>query len=110
MLNLSSITSLPNELDFRSNRSSRASSEFPKDQFADEDSFPLVCKKTQYIICIGDDRSTYKYRIRTYATLYKMMNYIDSYLKEVPIFQRISYTHPYFKNYMQTVYSISLRL
>jgi hypothetical protein len=106
-----------------SNRSSRASSESPKDQFLYEDPFPLVCKKTQCIICIGDDRSTYEYRTRTYATPHKMMNHVDSHLKEVPTSQRISCTHPvcqseglvlqhlqHFKNHVQIVHGISLRL
>jgi hypothetical protein len=106
-----------------SNHSSRASSESPKDQSLYEDHFPLVCKKTQCIICIGDDRSTYEYRTRTYTTPHKMMNHIDSHLKEVPKSQRISCTHPvcqseglvlqhlqHFKNHVQTVHGISLRL
>ncbi|PQE19655.1 hypothetical protein CJF31_00010054 [Rutstroemia sp. NJR-2017a BVV2] len=111
-----------------SNRSSRVSSESPKDeppkdQSSYEDPFPLVCKKTQCIICIGDDRSTYEYRTRTYATPHKMMNHVDSHLKEVPKSQRISCTHPvcqseglvlqhlqHFKNHVQTVHGISLRL
>ncbi|PQE34085.1 hypothetical protein CJF32_00010762 [Rutstroemia sp. NJR-2017a WRK4] len=88
-----------------SNYLSRRSSESPKDkppkdQSLYKDPFPL-----------------------TYTTLYKMMNYIDSYLKEVPKSQRIFYTHPvcqseelvlqylqYFKNHIQTIYNISLRL
>ncbi|APA11274.1 hypothetical protein sscle_07g060440 [Sclerotinia sclerotiorum 1980 UF-70] len=105
-----------------SNHSSRESSEFSEEQPLCKDPFPLLCKKTQCIICIGDNRSTYQYRTRTYATSHKMMNHVDSHLKEVPKFQRISCTHPvcqseglilkhlqHFKNHVQTVHGISLR-
>lgn len=105
-----------------SNHSSRESSEFSEEQPLCEDPFSLLCKKTQCIICIGDDRSICKYRTRTYATSHKMMNHVGSHLKEVPKFQRISCTHPvcqseglilkhlqHFKNHVQTVHDISLR-
>jgi Protein of unknown function (DUF3435) len=45
-----------------SNHSSKACSESLEEQPLHEVSLPLVCKKTQCIICIGDDRSTYEYR------------------------------------------------
>lgn len=105
-----------------SHHSRRASLASPKDQSSDEDLFPLVCKKTQCIVCIGDNRSTYEYRTRTYATPHKMMNHMDSHLKEVPKLERISCTHPvcqseglilkdleHFKNHVETVHSIRLR-
>ncbi|PQE27496.1 hypothetical protein CJF31_00009119 [Rutstroemia sp. NJR-2017a BVV2] len=81
--------------------------------------FPSFIKRPN-VLSISE---TIKYRIRIYATPYKMMNYVDSHLKEVPISQRISYTYPvcqseglvlkylqHFKNHMQTVHGISLRL
>ncbi|KAG4032660.1 hypothetical protein MFRU_006g01280 [Monilinia fructicola] len=105
-----------------SNDSSRASPEPSEEHSLCKDPFPLLCKKTQCIICIGDDRSIYDYRTRTYATTHKMMNHVDSHLKDAPKFQRISCTHPVcrseglvlkhlqdFKNYVQTVHGISLR-
>jgi hypothetical protein len=105
-----------------SSHSSRASSESSEEQSLCEDSFPLLCKKTQCIICIGDGRSTYEYRTRTYATPHKMMNHMESHLKDVPKSQRIFCTHPicrseglvlkhlqHFKNHVQTVHGISLR-
>ncbi|PQE34082.1 hypothetical protein CJF32_00010770 [Rutstroemia sp. NJR-2017a WRK4] len=105
-----------------SNRSSRASSESSEEQSLCEDPFPLLCKKTQCIICIGDGRNTYEYRTRTYATPHKMMNHMESHLKDVPESQRLSCTHPvcrseglvlkhlqHFKNHVQTVHGISLR-
>jgi hypothetical protein len=60
--------------------------------------FPLVCEKTQCIVNIGDNRCTYEYRTRTYSTPHKMMNHVDSHLKEVLEFQRISCTHPVCKS------------
>lgn len=105
-----------------SNHSSRESSEFSKKQSLCEDPFPFLCKKTQCIIYIEDDRSTYKYRTRTYTTAYNIMNHMDSHLKDIPISQRISCTHPvcrskglmlkhlqHFKNHIQTIHDISLR-
>ncbi|PQE33435.1 hypothetical protein CJF32_00011105 [Rutstroemia sp. NJR-2017a WRK4] len=105
-----------------SNRSSRVYSESSEEQSLCEDPFPLLCKKTQCIIYIGDGRSTYKYRTRTYATPHKMMNHMESHLKDVPKFQRISCTHPvcqseglvlkhlqHFKSHVQAVHGISLR-
>jgi hypothetical protein len=87
-----------------------------------EDPFPLICKKTQCIICIGDNRNTYEYRTRTYATPHKMMNHVDSHLKDVPALQRFSCSHPvcrseglvlkhlqHFKNHVETVHGITLR-
>jgi hypothetical protein len=84
--------------------------------------FPLICKKTQCIICIRDDRSTYKYRTRTYATTNKMMNHVVSHLEGVQASQRISCSHPvcqseglvlndleHFKNHVATVHGITLR-
>jgi hypothetical protein len=105
-----------------SNHSSRASSEFSEKQPSCEDPFPLLCKRTQCIICVGDDRGTYEYRTRTYATPHKMMNHVDSHLKDVPKFQKLSCTHPvcrseglvlkhlqHFKNHVKAVHGISLR-
>jgi hypothetical protein len=102
--------------------SSRACSESSVEQPLPEDPFPLICKKTQCIICIGDDRSTYEYRMRTYATPNKMMNYVVSYLQGVPASQRISCGYPvcqseglvlnnlqHFKYYVATVHGITLR-
>lgn len=44
-----------------SNDSSRASPEPSEEHSLCKDPFPLLCKKTQCIICIGDDRSIYNY-------------------------------------------------
>lgn len=109
-------------------RSSRSRSESSEEQPLSkgrrllEDSFPLVCKKTQCIICIGDDRSTYEHRTRTYSTPNKMMNHVESHLESVPTGQRISCRHPicqseglvlqhvnHFKSHVQKVHGITLR-
>jgi hypothetical protein len=103
-------------------RSSRACSESSTEQPLPKDLFPLICKKTQCIICIGDDRSTYEYRTRTYATPNKLMNHVVSHLEGVPASQRISCRHPvcqseglvlndlqHFKNHVATVHGITLR-
>jgi len=108
-------------------RTSRSCSEsieqpLPKEQRPLKDQFPLACKKTQCIICIGDDRSTYEYRTRTYSTSNKMMNHVESHLESIPLGQRISCRHPVcqseglvlnnleqFKNHVATVHGIALR-
>lgn len=59
-----------------------------------EDPFPLVCKKTQCIICMGDVRGTIIYRTRTFATPHKMMNHVDNHLKGYSKAQRFCCTHP----------------
>ena len=112
----------------RSKCSSRSCSEsseeqhLPKGQRPLEESFPLICKKTQCIICIGDDRSTYEHRTRTYSTPNKMMDHVESHLESVLPGQRISCYHPvcqskglvlqhvdHFKSHVQRVHGITLR-
>jgi len=82
-----------------SNQSSRTYSESSEKPHVSEEPqgeahFPLVCKKTQCITCIGDDRSTFEYRTRTYSTPHKMMNHVDSHLKDVPKLLPFFCTHP----------------
>jgi hypothetical protein len=59
-----------------------------------EDPFPLVCKKTQCIRCIGDVRSTIEYRTRTFTTPHKMMNHVDNHLKGHLEHERVVCLHP----------------
>ena len=87
-----------------------------------EDPFPLICQKTQCIICIGDNRKTYKDRMRTYSTAHKMMNHVDSHLKDILACERFSCCHPIcqseglvlddlqcFKNHVAIKHHINLR-
>ncbi|KAI9729334.1 MAG: hypothetical protein M1818_008541 [Claussenomyces sp. TS43310] len=86
------------------------------------DPLPLVCKKTQCIICLGNDRLTYKRRTHTFSTPEKMMNHVESHLQHVSPSQRILCPHPtcrsgglvlnnlmHFKNHVAVVHAIKLR-
>ena len=59
-----------------------------------EDPFPIICKNTQCIICIGDVRRTIDDRTRTFATVHKMMNHVESHMKGYSIHERFSCKHP----------------
>lgn len=87
-----------------------------------EEPFPIICKKTQCIICIGDNRFPYEHRTRTYATTHKMMNHVNSHLKGKFELEEISCTHPvckseglilqhldHFKSHVKLVHGITLR-
>jgi hypothetical protein len=90
--------------------------------FLDADCFPLICKKTQCIYCIGNERLPFQDRIHSfYHTLY-MWDHIEDHLSKEPAGQPVSCRHPvckanevvlnninHFKNHVQTVHGISLR-
>ena len=84
--------------------------------------FPLLCKKTQCPICIGDERMTYEKRTFSYCRPSKMMDHVESaHLRKISAHQTISCRHPvcqsaglvlnnlmHFKNHVQSVHGISL--
>jgi len=89
------------------------------------DPFPLVCKKTQCIICLGDTRLTYEERTREFSRVSHMMTHVENHhLKRLQPGERPVCKHPrcspkgeglffdyieYFKNHVGTVHKINLR-
>jgi hypothetical protein len=85
--------------------------------------FPLVCEKTQCIICIGNEQLPYKQRTRTFRCVSHMMDHVENlHLSKLPADQRIICYHSvckakglvlksviHFKNHVVTVHGISLR-
>jgi hypothetical protein len=85
--------------------------------------FPLVCQKTQCIICIGNERLPYEERTRAIRRVSHMMDHVENlHLSKQPADQRIVCHHPvckadglvlnhmmYFKYHVATVHGISLR-
>ena len=85
--------------------------------------FPLVCKKTQCILCIRNERLPYKQRTRTFRRVSHMWDHVENiHLCKRPADQRIICHHPVckaealvlnnvmnFKNHVQTVHKIRLR-
>jgi len=54
------------------------------DPFLLPDEFPTICKKTQYIICIVNDRLLYKQRMCTFFRVSSMWDYVENiYLSKV---------------------------
>ena len=86
---------------------------------SEEDRFPLVCKPTQYIFCLGNKDKSYLGRIFEYATPHKMMNEAGKHLKKYAPEDRVPCPHPQcevvlpsvtgFKNHTARVHQISLR-
>ncbi|KAH8586626.1 hypothetical protein B0O99DRAFT_602324 [Bisporella sp. PMI_857] len=91
--------------------------------FLPPDEFPIVCKKTQCILCIGNERLSYMQRTRTFKRVSHMWDYVENiHLCKVPVEQQIICNYPvckadglvldnvtYFKNHVATVYKIDLR-
>lgn len=87
------------------------------------DEFPLVCKKTQCIICIGNERLPSKQRKRTFTRVSHMMDHVENvHLKHQSAQGKINCDHPvcksnglvlnnvdHFKNHVQVVHGITLR-
>jgi hypothetical protein len=87
------------------------------------DEFPVVCKKTQCIICIGNERLSYEQRTRTFKRVSNMWDHVeDVHLSKEPAKQRIICDHPvckaqglvldhvmHFKNHVARVHKINLR-
>ena len=63
--------------------------------FPPPNEFPTICKKTQCIICIGNDRLSYKQRMRTFSRVSHMWDHVENvHLSKVPSEQRIICFHP----------------
>lgn len=74
--------------------STKACPESSLEQTFTDDPFPLVCKKAQCIICIGDVRGTIEFRTRTFSTPHKMMNHVDKHLEGYPKHKMFRCSHP----------------
>ncbi len=90
--------------------------------FLDADCFPLICKKTQCIYCIGNERLPFQVRIHSFCRISYMWDHVEDHLSKEPAGQPVSCRHPVckanevvlnnvnrFKNHVQTVHGISLR-
>lgn len=84
--------------------------------------FPLVCKKTQCIICIGNEHMPYNQRMKTFTRTSKMMTHVERHLEGAPRNDQICCRHPvckskgliltniiHFKNHVQKEHGIRLR-
>jgi hypothetical protein len=93
------------------------------DPFLPRDEFPLVCKKTQCIICIGNELYSHKDRTRSFRRVSHMMDHVENvHLKGRAANERYICEHPickseglvlnnvnHFKNHVATVHGILLR-
>jgi hypothetical protein len=91
--------------------------------FPPPDEFPVVCKKTQCIICIGNERLSYKQRTRTFRRVSHMWDHVeDIHLRYISADARIICHHPVckaqglvldnvelFKNHVARVHEVDLR-
>jgi hypothetical protein len=88
------------------------------------DELPLVCEKTQCIICLGDTRLTYEERTRKFSRVSHMMTHVDLHLSKLLPSGRPVCKHPrcssggeglffdrldHFKNHVARVHEINLR-
>jgi hypothetical protein len=109
----------------RLTRSSSAASldESPKvkEESPVSDIFPVECKTTQCIFCIGDDRQSYDRRMRTFSKPDKMMDHVERHLEKNTT-GTFECWHPVckaegllldniilFKNHVEIVHKIKLR-
>ena len=87
-----------------------------------KDRFPLVCKPTQCIFCLGNESKPYQERLYEYAKPNKMMNEVEKHLTKYAPEDQILCPHPQcraaglvlpsvmsFKNHTATVHKIFLR-
>jgi hypothetical protein len=94
--------------------------ELDPDPFPQPHDFPLVCQKSQCIICIVNKRFSYKERIHTFCRVSHMRDHVEKLHLHVPPAQWICH-HPvckaeglvlnyiqHFKNHVETVHGISL--
>lgn len=93
------------------------------DPFTQLDAFPLVCEKTQCIICIGNSRLSYIERTRKFPRVSHMMDHVENvHLKYVNTSESIICHHPVcmsqgldfnhvniFKNHVAKIHGITLR-
>ena len=84
---------------------------------------PLICKKTQCIICIGNERYSYEKRTRCFRRVSHMMDHVDNvHLKYQAADENFICHHPVckskgvvfsnvnlFKNHVAMVHGITLR-
>lgn len=85
--------------------------------------FPVVCKKTQCIVCIGNERLSYKQRTRAFNRVSHMWDHVeDVHLRYISADARIICHHPVckaqglvldnverLKNHVARVYKVDLR-
>ncbi|RFU29061.1 hypothetical protein B7463_g7279, partial [Scytalidium lignicola] len=85
--------------------------------------FPLACKKTQCIICIGNEQLSYEQRMRTFKRVSHMWDHVENvHLRHIPTNRPIICVHPVckdqgvilsdivlFKNHVERVHEIKLR-
>ncbi len=87
-----------------------------------KDYFPMVCRPTQCLFCLGDDRLPYLHRIFEYAKPNRMMNEVGKHLESFAQEDPVPCPHPQcsaaglvlpsvmgFKNHTATVHKIFLR-
>jgi Protein of unknown function (DUF3435) len=93
------------------------------DPFPTPAEFPLVCHKTQCIICIGNERYSYAKRTRAFRRPSHMMDHVENvHLKYQPANEKVICHHPickskglvlnnvnHFKNHVEVVHNIALR-
>ena len=97
--------------------------ELDSNPFLQPHDFPLVCQKTQCIVCIGNERLSYEERTRTFPRVSHMMDHVEKlHLRKQLAGQRTICHHPvckaeglvlnsvmHFKNHVARVHGISLR-
>ena len=59
-----------------------------------KDHFPLVCKPTQCIFCLGNEHRPYEERVYEYAKPNKMMNEVEKHLANYSPEDQVSCPHP----------------
>ena len=59
-----------------------------------KDLFPLVCKKSQCIFCLGDERKPYEQRTFNYSRPSKMMDEADKHLRKFGLNDKVPCPHP----------------
>lgn len=87
-----------------------------------KDRFPVVCKPTQCIFCLGNESKSYPGRMFEYAKPHKMMNEVEKHLQSFLPADEVPCPHPqckaaglvlssvmHFKNHAATVHKINLR-
>jgi len=87
-----------------------------------KDEFPMVCRPTQCMFCLGDERLPYLHRVYEYAKPNKMMNEVEKHLKRFAPEDQVPCPHPQckaaglilptvmaFKNHTATVHKVFLR-
>lgn len=84
--------------------------------------FPMACRPTQCLFCLGDERLPYQHRVFEYAKPNKMMNEVAKHLKKYAPKDEVPCPHPQcraaglvlrsvmgFKNHTATMHKIFLR-